>query len=548
VLDQVSSIIVKDQFSGTFSKLQGQQAQAGRGFDDMGASATKSSSALSGLGRTAGLLGISLGVGTVLAAGKAALSLGNLGIQSLTVKRTFDNMLASVGLGPEYMDKLRVAAGGTVTDLEIMTRTSFALADAQGQLGKELADALPKLLAGAETLSQINPRLGNSAQIFDNLVSGIKRGRTMQIEQTGIVIDQARANQEYAESIGKTVKELTEQEKITALLKATMAGMDRVVTQAGGALDGMATSADQLKVAWIELRTTIGEGLAPEVGYLQGQLARELSMIDALLSNDKLRLARLEMQDVQAAIARLQATDAPQWWKDWYGGVLQRQLDEATRKFNEQKTAVDALVNARTNEINASEGARFAHGQYAAMLERTVYTTVGAIDGANRLGAALGTLRGNIENVTAVARIMNAELNSRAFIGGVDVLSEKQYITLTKQRIALEKQLNVLVLREIITTEQRDYRLAQFDKTMNDNIATLRSATKATADYGGAVSDLADDLSGLISAQLQPTFSRLTSRATRPALTNTTAGLPPLPCAAARKSPSIRRIGPTRWQ
>jgi predicted ATPase len=97
---------------------------------------------------------------------------------------------------------------------------------------------------------------------------------------------------------------------------------------------------------------------------------------------------------------------------------------------------------------------------------------------------------------------MNAELNSRAFIGGVDVLSEKQYVMFTRERIALEKQLDVLVYKKTITQAQADYQLAQFDRRINDHIGSLRNVDTATANYASTV----DDLRGRIAGALTPTF------------------------------------------
>lgn len=123
----------------------------------------------------------------------------------------------------------------------------------------------------------------------------------------------------------------------------------------------------------------------------------------------------------------------------------------------------------------------------------------GLIATARGGGAAMQSLIGYINGVTAAA---GATGSTRAFLGGVDVFSQQQYMTVTQDRINLERALNVQVAAGILTQAQADYQLATFDQRVNDHIGTLRSQATAM----GSVSSSYDDLKSKIGSALTPTF------------------------------------------
>ena len=133
------------------------------------------------------------------------------------------------------LQELRDAAGDTVKDIALLTQANIALAGSTGEVRQEFAEKLPALLEIARGQAR---RTGQSVQfLFESISSGIKRSSPLLIDNTGLVIKIGAANEAYAESLGKTVSQLTPAETQIALLNATL--------EAGApVIEGLATSVE----------------------------------------------------------------------------------------------------------------------------------------------------------------------------------------------------------------------------------------------------------------------------------------------------------------
>ena len=489
--DFTNSIVTKDGFSNTFKKFDSSVQGSARGLDKLGGIMSGG-----GLGM---LFGATAGVAGALAIGKMAFSLGDLGAQSLTTEASFNSLMRSVGLSTGLLDQLKKAAGGTITEMTLMQQANTALAGSSGQLATEMGAALPKLLEAARAAAMLNPAYGDAAFMFQSLVSGIKRGTPLLIDNTGIVLKVGEATEAYAASIGKSVTELTAQERSIAILRATLEGADRLLAQTAGSTDSMASSADKLKTAWMELKTAVGEGLAPTTSGLQNQLAFELTGLTALIKGDELAKAKYRIDEITASMQYLAESDAPKWWKDLYGGILQNQLDNAKGKFDE-------LARAQHNADMATQAAAWSARDAASAYSDSAVASQTAGINASALAATLQGVRNAYSVATGAASqyaaALGGTITSRAFIGGADVLSQSQYTNLTQSRINLERGLQVQVLAGIKTQMEADYALAKYDNTVNDHISSLRTQSTAVASTGAAY----DDLKSKISSALRPTF------------------------------------------
>jgi hypothetical protein len=295
------------------------------------------------------------------------------------------------------------------------------------------------------------------------------------------------------------VTELTAQERSIAILRGTLEGADRLIEQTGGNLDGMAASAGKLKTAWMELKTAIGEGLAPTTTSLQSGLALELQGLTALVKGDELGKAKFRIDEITASMNALSESEAPKWWKDLYGGFLQGQLDDAKEKFSELAREQHNADMATQAAAWSARDAAGAYGQSAAA-SRTAGLDMAA------LAATLQGVRNAYDVAsTAASRmagIIGGNITSRAFIGGADVLSQGQYASLTQNRINLERALQVQVELGTKTQIEADYALQQYDNTVNNHIASLRTQTAAV----GSTATAYDDLKSKIGSAISPTF------------------------------------------
>ncbi len=215
------------------------------GFKDM---AQKAASGIPGLEGISAAIG-GLSSGALIAAGGVAIlaagifNLGQRGATYIGVQTAFNNTLSQfsdeLGSSSGYLEKLRTAAGDTISELELMRLTNVALAGATGDVGQAIGQSLPRLLEIARVQAAAT---GQSVDyLFESLVTGVKRASPRLIDNTGLVIDLSAANETYAASIGKTVDQLTEQDKQIALINATLAAGDAAIAAAGGVQETAAT-------------------------------------------------------------------------------------------------------------------------------------------------------------------------------------------------------------------------------------------------------------------------------------------------------------------
>jgi hypothetical protein len=244
---------------------------------DVGDAAGKTSEKTEGLGDAAGKTSektLSLGEGlrkaaldsAVLSGGLAALvgamkGLYELGKVGATVTQTSESF-ARLGMD---LGALRGAADGTVDDMTLMSSTLTLAAGASDQLQAAFVTSADDLLRIAKAANALNPTLGDTTFMYESLALGIKRGSPMILDNLGITLNIAAANEKYAAAIGKTVEQLTEEDKKIALLNATLDAGNRLIEQAGGttaaAADGFArftTAATNLKNAMAQSAVASG--------------------------------------------------------------------------------------------------------------------------------------------------------------------------------------------------------------------------------------------------------------------------------------------------
>jgi hypothetical protein len=494
--DFKNSIVTQDKFSTTFDKFDRGVQTSARGLDKLGGVLSSG-----GVGM---LFGATAGVAGAAAIGKVVWSLGELGAQSLTTKSSYESMMRSVGQSTALLDQLKTAAGGTVAEMKLMQLTNTALAGSTGALSSEMAGALPKLLEAGRAAALLNPSLGDAEFMFQSLITGIKRGSPMLIDNTGIVLKLGEATEAYAASVGKSVDDLTSQERSIAILRATLAGADTLIQQAGGNLNSMTSEIQASKVASQELKTALGELFAPAVAAAARGTTDAVSALTEVLQSDGPTRQAAALASWREQLEFLNAMPASNRDAMWAQDVA-----EVERQITRLTGSIGARMQAEQAGNMITQAAAWSARDAAAAIAQT--GTAGGVSAA-KLAVLSATLQG-LRNAYATARGMaaafNAEISNKAFIGGVDVLSEQQYLGATQARNTYEQGLQIQLKAGIITQEQLDYKLAAYDQRVQAHIGTLRDATKATTDYSSAMTDTGgayDDLKSRISGALRPTF------------------------------------------
>ena len=177
--------------------------------------------------------------------------------QLTAVGGAFENLTAGIGGASDTLDKLQKATDGTVDSIDLMTQANNAMLlgifDSNDQMA-EMFDVAQRLGAamGKDTLFGV-----------ESLVTGMGRQSKLMLDNLGIMIDLNKVNEEYAKSVGKTVKQLTDEEKKRAFNNATIEEAKRLVEGLG---EEQLTTADrirQLQSAGVDLAGTIGKELTP---------------------------------------------------------------------------------------------------------------------------------------------------------------------------------------------------------------------------------------------------------------------------------------------
>jgi len=206
-------------------------------------------------------VGVGASVTAAAYAAKKAFEFGKEGAIITQTRDSFDGLLDKLGAAPDTLDQLRTAARGTVDDMTLMSSTSTLLAGTQGELSQRLAASTPQLLEIAKAANKLNPTLGDTTFLYQSLATGIKRSSPLILDNLGLTIKIGEANEALAAKLGKSVEELSAQEKQMALLEETLRAGNVLLEQAGGTTEAMGDSFAQaeadIKNATDQLKTQL---------------------------------------------------------------------------------------------------------------------------------------------------------------------------------------------------------------------------------------------------------------------------------------------------
>lgn len=218
----------------------------------------------------------------VLAIGAAAVGamvglvkLGERADKIEGVSRVFERAGGSI-------EVLRKATHGTVADFELMTQSNEALARGVADSSAEFAQILETSWGLAKAMGK------DVTEVTDILSAAIGKQTTRGIKNLGIMVDANAANKDYADSIGKSVKALTDAEKREAFRNATLTAAKKLVGDLGGKFKEGAEGAERMAAAWQNLgdkiATVVGE--SPMVAKFTDAVAGIMSDVVDLLSGD----------------------------------------------------------------------------------------------------------------------------------------------------------------------------------------------------------------------------------------------------------------------
>jgi hypothetical protein len=225
-------------------------------------------------------------LGALVVAGQKVWNMMEEGAVINQTKDSFAELVSQISGGTQIMNDLEKATGGTVSQMALMSRVNQAVTGTQGEVRQSIAESLPALYEMARAAVKLAPEIGTVDFVFDSLIRGVRKGSPLLIDNANIMVKAGGANEAYAASIGKTVEELTDEERTLATLNAVLDQHDNLVEQAGGNLDSQTDSYARMNAALKDL-SDVGKGylatvLEPAVNATYLLLTWDRKLADAL--------------------------------------------------------------------------------------------------------------------------------------------------------------------------------------------------------------------------------------------------------------------------
>lgn len=227
---------------------------------------------LGGLAKGLGGLAAGLGVAGLVALGgaaaNAAMDLSRTAAMATDVEASFKQMASAAGQSSsEMMGSLKEASRGAISDYDLMLTANRAMLLGVSDNSEKMGSLMDVARARSQAMGI------TTTQAFNDIVTGIGRMSPLILDNLGIVIDQADANDIYAESIGKTVAALTEQEKKQALVNAVIDQSAGLVAANAAAGDDAASKFERMDAAIANAKVALGELFAPSMSIVATDIA-----------------------------------------------------------------------------------------------------------------------------------------------------------------------------------------------------------------------------------------------------------------------------------
>jgi hypothetical protein len=472
--------IATDQ-ANAFTKAANDSASAVARVGDAAPGVEKAGSAFaSAIGPAGGLLQRLGSFGMAgMAVQQAAAAIGELVEQlDAAAEKAYENEIASRNLQVS-LDGARIATRGMVSDLDLAKISSKAFSMGVVEDGEQFAQFAAGVTAKAEVMGR------STTELMDEMVTAVGRGSLLILDNAGIVMTKAKAEQMLASKLGKTVETLTEYEKSTAVAQAALMELGKAAEDAVTANDSLATSWKEGKIALENYRNGVF-GFTADAGRVREVLRK--------LDADTLELfGSRKQEDVNKVNAALKdyglTLDDVKEIANELGNVEEMrggQLDYENRK--KQETELNKL---------AGEALRFQERKAAKMKEQN-----------------------DLAEKEAKAKALEAEaetLDHQAALLGLQKNTEGEILMLNVQALELRKQSAELEGDTAKALEHQraiELALAKPLEKKTSGRSTAAAAAKAEADFARQQLEYRVELARLNLAEADTVMARQIDTAT----------------------------------
>ena len=208
--------------------------------------------------------------------GGAALGLLTKGVKDLTssaantkeAHQAMDRLAKTMNMDWEkILSWLQKASKGTVANYDLILAANKAMSLGVTKNTSDFSTLMEIARVKAKNM------WSTTTQAFNDIVTGLGRGSAPILDNLGIIVNATEANEEYAKSIGKTAKELTDAEKKQALINKVVADGKKQMQEMGDVALSEAEWSAKLEAQLKNLSDTIGTALIPIVNTATDMLA-----------------------------------------------------------------------------------------------------------------------------------------------------------------------------------------------------------------------------------------------------------------------------------
>ena len=198
---------------------------------------------------------------------EAVWGLGELGAAAMRTEAAFKDLAAGAGgSASDILNAIKRATGGTVSEMDAMAAANKGILLGLGANAKQWEELTDVARSRARAMGL------TTTQALNDITTGIGRESRMILDNLGIVLDMEQVMDDYAESIGKTAKQLDAAERKQAMLTSVISTGREEIEAAGGITDDYSDSIERMNAALEDLKVAAGEKAAPAVGYLAEQI------------------------------------------------------------------------------------------------------------------------------------------------------------------------------------------------------------------------------------------------------------------------------------
>lgn len=494
------------QFEGNYRQTVGRIEDGGDGgdggnFAQLATNVTSVEGALTMLGATAPQVAAAM---AALGAVQAGVEMAYSAAQAQRLEDAYTSLANQAGVAAHTMlADMRAASSGMISDLDLMTAASAAMA-------LKVVDSADEMTALMQVAIAKGAEFGRTpTQAFGELVNGLGRMSPEILNNIGIVIDAQSAYATYAASIGVAVDRLNEQQKMQALVNAVLAANpDAAEKSAAVGRDG-AAAFDRWAAATANASQVWGETFLPAVSSgldlltglvdILGKVGDELNK----LATTDASAASWTPAMIESQIAKVEAAlDAYQDPQQYPQGTAQTQM--LVESAQAQLTDLRAVLA----EMAPTAGAA------AATVGQVGVAGAQAAAGARQAGAASSDLMAKFAALSGQANATLTALRSM-WLGAAGALGASQaYSGFQAQQIelnALTQAWNYMGL----TGEQIEFeKAAWLDRSnakLREQVAALSAVGAAASTAGSSVgsmqSSLQSSIESMVGGQLQDALS-----------------------------------------